>query len=298
MDVDARDVTIANCIIESEDDALCFKSEYLGRFCENIVVTNCVVASNCNGIKLGTGSRTGFRNVTVNNCVIRKTDVNDYFHPGYEKMTPNIVLDERITSVNTGIVILGVDGGLVENIHFSNIVMTDVLSPIFVRVGRRFLNPDHKPSVMRNISIHHITADCRSIIPSIVAGLEDSPISDVRISNIRISVPIGVSADAFAKFPVDPPENTKGYPENRLTFGFRLPAAAFYVRHVEGIKMTDVSLSLPKTEARPALHFDDVRGISLRDARVNALSIESSPTQIRRKNSTEVEFDQVPIRKL
>lgn len=153
LDVDARDVTITNCLIESEDDALCFKSEYLDRFCENITVSNCVVASICNGIKLGTGSRTGFRNVTVNNCIIRKTDVNGFFHPGYEKMTPGIVLDERVTSVNTGIVILGVDGGLVENISFSNLVMTDVLSPFFIRVGRRFLSPDQKPSVMRNVSI-------------------------------------------------------------------------------------------------------------------------------------------------
>ena len=48
LDVDARDVTIANCLIESEDDAICFKSEYLGRFCENITVSNCVVASICN----------------------------------------------------------------------------------------------------------------------------------------------------------------------------------------------------------------------------------------------------------
>jgi len=289
MDVDARDVTIANCLIESEDDALCFKSEYLDRFCENIAVSNCVVASNCNGIKLGTGSRAGFRNVTVNNCVIRKTDVNAYFHPGYEKMTPNIVVDEKITSVNTGIVILGVDGGLVENIRISNIVMTDVLSPIFVRVGRRFLSPDLKPSVMRNISIHDVTADSRSVIPSIIAGLEESPIVDVRISNIRISTPIAVSAERLAQFPVDPPENTKGYPENRLSFGFRLPAAGFYVRHVEEIKMTDVSLSQPKTEARPALHFDAVRGISLRDVRVNGLPLESSPSQLRKQNSTENE---------
>src|SRR5215207_3474900 len=47
LDVDARDVIIANCLIESEDDAICFKSEYLGRFCENITVSNCIVASNC-----------------------------------------------------------------------------------------------------------------------------------------------------------------------------------------------------------------------------------------------------------
>ena len=42
MDVDSRNVVISNCIIESEDDALCFKSEYLNSLCENITVTNCV----------------------------------------------------------------------------------------------------------------------------------------------------------------------------------------------------------------------------------------------------------------
>ncbi len=290
MDVDARDATIANCLIESEDDALCFKSEYLGRFCENITVSNCVVASICNGIKLGTGSRTGFRNVTVNNCVIRKTGLNDYFHPGYEKMTPGMVLDEKTTSVNTGIVILGVDGGLVENISFSNIVMTDVLSPFFIRVGRRFLSPEQKPSVMRNISIQNVTATARSIIPSIVAGLEDSPLRDVRFANIRISVPIGVSEEVFARFPADPPEDVKGYPENRLTFGFRLPAASFYVRHVEGIQMSDITVTHATSETRPYFAFDDVRAIGLRAVRVDGRQLEQNASRIRRKNSVEIEF--------
>jgi polygalacturonase len=279
VDVDARNVTIANCIIESEDDALCFKSEYLERFCENITVNNCIVASICNGIKLGTGSRTGFRNVTVNNCVIRKTDVNAFFHPGYEKMTPNIVLDEKVTSVNTGIVILGVDGGLVENIHFSDIVMTDVLSPIFIRVGRRFLNKEQRPSVMRNISIQNVSANCRSIIPSIVAGLDDSPARDIRLSNIRISIPIGVPAEMFKEFSSAPPEDTKGYPENRLTFGFRLPAAAFYVRHVEGISLADIAVTLAENESRPAFHFDDVRSIRQRGVFVNGQPLEELPSE-------------------
>ena len=31
--------------------------------------------------------------------------------------------------------------------------MTDVLSPFFIRVGKRFLNPEQQPSVMRKISI-------------------------------------------------------------------------------------------------------------------------------------------------
>jgi polygalacturonase len=290
MDVDARDVTIANCLIESEDDALCFKSEYLGRFCENITVSNCVVASMCNGIKLGTGSRTGFRNVSVSNCIIRKTDVNSFFHPGYEKMKPGIVLDENTTSINSGIVILGVDGGLVENIHFSNIVMTDVLSPIFIRVGRRFLNPEQKPSVMRYISIENITAHSRSVIPSIIAGLDDSPVRDIRVSRVRIVTPIGVSSAMLSDFPEVPKEDEKGYPENRLSFGFRLPAAAFYIRHAEGISLTEISVTTPPDEARPAVMVDDVRGIRLRDVRVNDRPLEVL-AGLRQRNSSDVELD-------
>ncbi len=92
----------------------------------------------------------------------------------------------------------------------------------------------------------------------------------------------------LADFPVDPPESVKGYPENRLTFGFRLPAVAFYVRHVEGIKMTGVTVTHAENEARPAFSFDDARGISLRDVRVNgrALKIED----IQRKNSSDIEL--------
>lgn len=123
-----------------------------------------------------------------------------------------------------------------------------------------------------------------------MAGLEDSPIRDIRLSDIRIVIPIAATAEAFKQFPSEPPENIKGYPENRLTFGFRLPAAAFYVRHVEGIKMTDIAVTQPQPEARPAFYFDDVRGIALRGVRVNDRPIEENSSRIRRKNSTEVEF--------
>ena len=286
VDVDAQDVTISNCIIDSEDDALCFKSEYLNQFCENITVNNCVVSSLCNGIKLGTGSRSGFRNVTVNNCVIKKASFNGYRH---WKMLPSIVHLPDTQSVNTGIVILGVDGGLVENISFSNIVMTDVLSPIFIRVGKRFLNPAQKPSVMRHISIQNVRAECRSIIPLIIAGLEESPIEQVVLSNLQISIPIAVPADSLKTFPTTISENVKGYPENRLTFGTKLPSSAFYVRHVRGLIMRDVSVHYPANEARPALHFDDTKAIKLKNILLNGHHLELQPALLVQKNSDAVE---------
>jgi polygalacturonase len=285
LDMDAKDVVISNCIIDSEDDALCFKSEYLDRFCENITVTNCVVSSLCNGIKLGTGSRGGFRNITVNNCVIKKASFNGYRH---WKMTPNIVYQPDVQSVNTGIVILGVDGGVVENINFSNIVMTDVLSPIFIRVGKRFMNPDNRPSVMRHINIQNIRAETRSILPSVIAGLEDSPLEDVKLSNVRISIPITVSADSLKTFPAIIKEDLKGYPENRLTFGTKIPAAAFYIKHAKGVTMSDISVNYAENEARPAFLIDDTKGITLKNVLINDKKLENKEAMLTQKQSEKV----------
>lgn len=286
LDIDGKDVIISNSTIDSEDDALCFKSEYLGKFCENITVTNCVLSSLCNGIKFGTGSRSGFRNITVSNCVIKKASYNGYRH---WKMTTSIVYLPDIQSVNTGIVILGVDGGIVENINITDIIMTDVLSPIFIRVGKRFLNSENKPSVMRHINIQNIRAESRSIIPSILAGLEESPVEDVRLSNIHISVPITVSSDTLKTFPTIIPENLKGYPENRLTFGLKIPAAAFYIRHGKGIILNDISVKYAENEARPAFYMDDSKDVKFKFVYVNNKKLEDNPTMVLKKNSKKIE---------
>ena len=286
LNIDAKDALISNCIIDSEDDALCFKSEYLDKFCENITVTNCVLSSLCNGIKIGTGSRTGFKNITVNNCVVKKASFNGYRH---WNMPPTIVYMPDIQSVNTGIVILGVDGGIVENISFSNIIMTDVLSPFFIRVGKRFLNPEGKPSVMLHISINNIRAESRSIIPSIIAGLEDSPAEDVRLSNIHISVPISVNADSLKTYPAVIPENIKGYPENRMTFGLKLPASAFYIKNVKGLIISDLSVNFKEIDARPAFYLDAVKGIRLKSIFIDDKKLSKQETMLIEKTSEGVE---------
>ncbi|MCF2505242.1 glycosyl hydrolase family 28 protein [Dyadobacter sp. CY107] len=288
LDMDAKDVTISNCTIDAEDDALCFKSEYLDKFCENITVTNCILSSLCNGIKFGTGSRTGFRNVTVNNCIVKKASFNGYRH---WKMTPDLVEQPEIQSVNTGIVILGVDGGTVENITISNVIMSDVLSPIFIRVGGRFMNPDKKPSVMRHITIQNIHAESRSVIPSIIAGLESSPVEDIRLSDIHVKVMIAVNADLLKTFPAQIKEDVKGYPENRLTFGTRLPASGFYIRNAKGITLSNVSVTLPDDEARPTFVMDQVQGIELKNVQVNGRKLTGNKKDVSQAGSLNVNFE-------
>ncbi|MBC7827136.1 MAG: glycoside hydrolase family 28 protein [Chitinophagaceae bacterium] len=278
MDVDGRNITISNCIIDSEDDALCFKSEYIDKLCENITATNCILSSNCNGLKFGTGSRGGFKNIAVSNIVIKKPS-KDILRKW--NILPGIVKKINTNSVNTGIVILGVDGGTVENINISDVVMTDVISPIMIRVSKRFLNEEKKPSVMRNINIHHVTAEAQSIIPSIIAGLPESSIQDVRISNMRILLPGDVNSTK--DFPAQVPENDKGYPENRM-FGLKLPANGFYARHVNGLYFTDISITTQVEDIRPVFVFDDVADAVLKTIRYNGNDIKNARSVLEKRN--------------
>jgi len=73
LDIDSKNVLVSDCRIDCDDDALCFKSDYSGYVVEHVVVTNCILSSNCNAIKFGAASHGGFRNIVISNCVIHKT---------------------------------------------------------------------------------------------------------------------------------------------------------------------------------------------------------------------------------
>lgn len=111
LDIDAcDDVLIENCDIIAGDDAICLKST-LGP-CRNIVVRDCKVSSNTAALKFGTSSFGGFIDVDVSNCHFYDCPMG-------------------------AIKLQSVDGGRLENVSISRIVMEDVGSPIFIRLGNR-----------------------------------------------------------------------------------------------------------------------------------------------------------------
>ncbi len=68
-----RHVRIANCSVESWDDAIVPKaSPSLGylRATEHVMVTNCVLSTACNALKLGTESSGGFKDILFQNCSV------------------------------------------------------------------------------------------------------------------------------------------------------------------------------------------------------------------------------------
>ncbi len=75
IDVDGcRDVFIMNCNIRCGDDAIILKATKNARRLERVVITNCIVSSNCIGIGLGQETIAGIRDVSISNCIMYQSN--------------------------------------------------------------------------------------------------------------------------------------------------------------------------------------------------------------------------------
>lgn len=177
---DCRNATINNCSVDTGDDGICLKSYYNDYRCENIRVTNCHVVSSCNGLKLGTASFGGFRNIVFDNI-----DVVDTYL--------------------SAIAIESVDACDIDSITFRNIHATNTMNPVFIKLGNR---TDGPAGHVRDILIENITATVPFLrpdpkaearvftnegfhnpIPSPITGMPERPIERVTLRNIYITCP-------------------------------------------------------------------------------------------------------------
>ena len=247
---------VRDCDIDSEDDGICLKSG--DRACDDVLVENCRLRSSCNGLKFGTASRGGFKNITCRNLTI---------------------YDVYISAIALEIV----DGGEMVNVRISNIKITDSNNPLFIRLGHR--NTNGMVGSLHNVVISNVTAVIPDrpasdfskfptvdehngrpiLLTGAIMGLSGHPVKDITLQNINIiyggigNVPRSGQPGLNNLSKV--PERESTYPEI-IPFG-RLPAWGLYCRHAEGIKLSNVTVSVSGADYRPALVCDDVGSISL-----------------------------------
>lgn len=262
IDIDCcRNVHISDCYGDTGDDCITLKST-ADRICENVTITNCIVNSNCNGIKFGTESNGGFRNVTISNCV-----VNSF------REEKGIVGRTRGIS---GISLEMVDGGIFDRVAISNITISGVDVPIFLRLGNRarpFKQDMQKPGMgaFRNVVISDVVAEASSPIGCSITGLPGYPVENVTLSNIRITFPGGGTKDDAGK---QVAEHAEKYPE-AFMFG-TLPSYGFYCRHVKGLRLNNIDFHLESPDRRPSFIFEDVDNLDINGYRGEA-SPDGSP---------------------
>jgi hypothetical protein len=239
-----RNVRIANCHIESRDDAVALKtSRALGapRATEDVTVTGCHLVTRHNALKLGTESTGDFRQIVFRDCTIVGR------RPSWKG------------EMTSGVSLQAVDGGTLEGVTVSNIRMANIRSPIFVRLARRGRGQEvPSPGALRDVSISNVVATGASGASSIT-GIPGHPVTRISLRNIRVAARGGGAADLVS---LDVPEMERMYPDAYL-FG-DLPAYGLYGRHVVGLTVDEVDLSVGRPDARPAIVLDNVREVDVR----------------------------------
>jgi len=249
--VDCDGVTITNTYIDAADDGVCLKSHDPNAVCQNVLVRNCTIRSSASGIKFGTASRGGFRNIRlINNKVF-----NTY---------------------RSAIALEAVDGGFLENVEADSLQVMNTGHAIFMRIGERVAG---KKGRLENIRISNVTGEIaankpdsgyeyegpiedmpRNISPPIIiTGLPGAMINNITLSNIVLKHPGGGNA-MFAKVGLNEldsvPERPAAYPE--FSMFKELPAWGVYIRHASNVQFNNVSLSCIKKDYRTAIVLDDV----------------------------------------
>jgi len=243
-------IIITNSYFDAADDGICLKSHSADFVCQNVFIHNNRIRTSANGIKFGTASNGGFRNVRIVN---------------------NLVFD----TFRSAITFAAVDGGFIEDIVVDTLRSLNTGNVIFLRIGERRAG---KKGRMNNISISNVYAEVpatkpdagynyegpvednpRNISPSSIVGMPDAMIENVTLKNIEIHHPGGGNT-AYARVGLDEldivPEMAASYPE--FSMFKELPAWGFFIRHAKNIKFENVILICAKKDYRTAVVLDDV----------------------------------------
>jgi hypothetical protein len=218
-----------------------------------------VATSATAAVKFGASSSGGFIDVSVTNC---------HFY------------DCPMGAIKLELV----DGGRLENVTISRIVMENVGSPLFVRLGNRgkvYTAKRRGPSTKRrgpsdkgsdaipqgapigslkSVRVTDVVAEVKGDDKArqaaiMITGIPDAYVEDIVLENVTVSFPGGGTDEDAAR---EVPEDIARYPE-QFFFGV-LPAWGAYIRHARDIQFKNVSLSARDEDARQQIVLDDVTG--------------------------------------
>jgi polygalacturonase len=255
--VDCKDVRIAGCTVNADDDGICLKSSNPASRCERVLIEHCDVRSSASGIKFGTASFGGFKDITIKDVTLHDT-------------------------YRSALALESVDGGVLENVLVERVRAANTGNALFIRLGHR--NQKAPPGIVRHVTIKDLTVEVpagkpdkgyemegpemgfapHNPFPSSIVGLPGHPVEDVVLDNVKI-IYRSTEDRSLGRYGLDSlafiPEKESDYPEYSM-FG-ELPAWGLYVRHVDGLQLRQVVLTHEAPRFRRTMVFDDVKGLSL-----------------------------------
>ncbi|KMQ77208.1 Polygalacturonase [Candidatus Burkholderia pumila] len=247
IDIDGcKSVILRNCVIDSEDDGICFKGS-AGGLLQNVLVKNCQSYSSTNALKIGTDTQGSFKNILVYNCTLSgpKTDRTLLYQKLHLHYHPFDVIG--------GISWESTDGGSLSNILVSKCTINKALSPLFIGIGDRFrlIPGQKKPPVgsIQRIVFDQISGENNGPNGSWFSGFKDKPITDVVLTNVNL----GVKAYTGNKVPNPRHEIGTRYPDPG---GNPVPAYGLWGRHITNLTLSNCNWKLTGTDLRPMIQIE------------------------------------------
>jgi polygalacturonase len=238
--VDCHNVLIEDCDIKSEDDGICFKSgsEY---GCRDVIVRNCIIdklnvnAGNC--FKLGTDGLGSFMNFEVSGLILKNAHQN------------------------SALVIESMDGAVIDNINISDCEISNSGQAVFILLAdRKRTVPGRKTRIGTISNIHFKNIRGKGFTkqyPSIITGIRGHNIQNVTFENLDLELKGGINTtDQKVK------EYDGKYPEGSK-FG-NTNAYAFFIRHTDYAEFINCKISSEQPDARNWLVQEDVSRITIK----------------------------------
>ena len=193
-----RDVTVSDCIVHSQDDALILRTHQeqmkKPRPCERVVVNNCILNSyGAFAIRIGWTGDGPVRDITVNNIVSTISRFGVGFTLPPEPPAPREYMDPPR---GRGLVPPPLSERLpfyAENIHFSNMTIYGSRAPLDISIG-----DNQRVDYIKNISFSH----CRFKSPNLPRTRfhERNNVRDWRFSDVVFEIGEGARKTAQEVF--------------------------------------------------------------------------------------------------
>jgi hypothetical protein len=220
-----RNVNIIGCRFYTGDDSIA------GRYWDNTVISDCIINSSCNGIRLiGPATR-----LIVDRCLFYGPGLRPHRSSARTNMLSGVILQPGAWDKTEG---------LLDDVLLSNNTMRDVASPVTIWT---------KPgNLVGGITIAGLTATgvYRSALS--VESWSDLPVTNVVIRNASVEFAGGGKAEQ-ANQPVRGP-GVDSRP---------LPAWGLYARNVERLTIEDSRLTCATADLRPVIFAEGVRELNL-----------------------------------
>jgi arylsulfatase A-like enzyme len=255
-----RRVRIKDCDLATGDDAIGPKTFHPDWPNEDFEISGCRITSRWHAIRIGCESIAPTRRLTLRDCTF--------------------------TQCQGGIKIEANEGALLEDLSFSGIEMNKVCQPFMV-LASRFAFSAHgkstRPPVgrIRKVRFAEIrvnagvgddvglqtgkegNGDPFERLCAAVVSRPGNRIEDVSFTNIEFTHPGGGTAEQASRLDVGELLESSNYLKWATPFDGELPASALYLRHVKGVRLENVRITLEKPDARAFIAGDDIEGLTL-----------------------------------